>query len=738
MNLKALFIKTGSIIKNIFPDAALWINFPAFIGWCALSCGIASGHCFLYAAAVPSLLYNTTGLVAIVLLGVACLVSSSKLLRFVCFFMLGLCLYGYSLVNQENEFAQLKKAIPARNKCRLSGRIVSAPCMINGRYSFIVNSDSVYSASGPGALKNKAIVCFSYKEPSSYGSVVLNGRFAAPRSALNPGGFDAFIYYMSNNLWGTFYGDSIIHQMPNGSFLSRAAGFARATVKTSLLKIKNEEYRGILQAAFLNDQSDLTFSMKKLFFTAGIYHLLALSGFNIAILAGALLAFMFLFPVRKEWKILFSLASIWLYLFFIGFIPSLFRAVIMATVVSVSYLVQRKNYMLNSLGVAGIVWLCMSPLSLFTPSYQLSFAATFGLITLSPIFLDLFKFPIRINFIQKIITAVVSIASVSLASFIATLPILMFHFNQFYVYGLFANLFSVTLMSLAMWVALAGFMLHIIVPPLATPCMLCAEFLIHLMVQGAGLVKYVPWTALQISFPYLELYGLFTLFVLGFILIKKDLYRRYFKISIPVLIACSVLCFLHHNSHDTAQIVFFQAKNTHLTGVRWPNNHVWLIGSAPETASFSTYQRTIRPWMLKQGPCKLETVILPKYPENAVHFLEPLLSEGQIGQVKCCDSSYTKNEDFLSFLRSYNTSIGFLKNKEILVPEPLCTCQVFSSKDSTSHGHIAFRIRIFNTVIFLPDSSMQQVDSLGALIVTIYKTKMPRFERSITNMHPIY
>jgi ComEC/Rec2-related protein len=738
MNLNMLLKKTGAFIKNIFPDIGLWINFPAFTGWCALSCGIAVGYRFISPATVPTILYNKTGFAAMVLLGMAALVFPSKLLRTVCFFTLGLCIYTSGIADQHLEFNQWKKTLSTHKKCFLSGHIISAPCLIKGKYSFLVDSDSIFSLHGPGALKNKIIACFSYIEPPSYGSVVLFGRFEPPRPNLNPGGFDAYLYYLSNNVWGAFYGDSLVQTQSNGSFPSQAACFASSTVKTSLLKINNEEYRGILQAAFLNDQSDLTFSMKKLFFEAGIYHLLALSGFNIAILSGALMAFLFFFPVKKEWKIIVSLAAIWLYLFFIGFIPSLFRSVIMATVVAASYLVQRKNYMLNSLGLAGIVWLCMSPLSLFTPSYQLSFAATFGLITLSPIFLKIFKLPIRNTLLRKTFSVVVSIASVSLASFVATLPILMYHFNQFYLYGLFANLFSVTLMSLAMWVALAGFMLQIIIPPLATPCMRCAELLIHLMVKGAGLVHYVPWTALQVSLPYPEIYVFFAIFVLGFILIKKDFYNLYFKISLPIVLACIGLCFLSHNLENTAHIVSFKAKNTLLTGIQWPNNHVWLIGYGPETSLFSTYQRIVLPWMHSTGPCKIETVVFPNYPENAVHFLDPLLSNEHLNNIKCCDSGYTKDEDFLSFLREYKTSISFFKNKEILAPMPLCTCQVFSSKEETGHKRIAFRIRIFNTVIFLPDSSMQPPDSFGASIITISKIKLPRFERVITNMHPIY
>lgn len=187
MIFKILFSKTGSLIKNISPDLSLWINLPAFTGWCALSCGIAAGHRFASPAAVPSILYNKTGLVTMVMLGGLIFVCSSKLLRTVCFFALGLCLYTYGLADQRQEFNQWRTTLSAHKKCLLSGHIVSAPCLLNGKYSFILNSDSLYSFHGPGVLKNKSIACFSYTEPPSYGSIVLSGRFTPPQPAQNPG-----------------------------------------------------------------------------------------------------------------------------------------------------------------------------------------------------------------------------------------------------------------------------------------------------------------------------------------------------------------------------------------------------------------------------------------------------------------------------------------------------------------------------------------------------------------------
>lgn len=725
-------------IKNIFPELFFWIKLPAFSGWCFLSCGIMAGSAIFAPASASWIVYNKFVVPAMIILCVIALIASSRLLRLTCFFSLGLLLHGHALSGQYRVFSEWKQSLSDQKRCMLSGRVASAPCMTKGKYAFVVAADSLFASGRRGVLKGRDIICYSMKAPPLSGPVLLAGRYSPPRPNPNFGGFDPYLYSLSNNLWGLFSCDSIVRAASNLSSISRAANAVRRTVISALASVQNEEYRGILLAAFLNDQSDLTSSMKDLFFKAGIYHLLALSGFNIAILAGALLAVLFLVPLKKELKILISLLVIWLYLFFIGFIPSLFRSVIMATVVSAAFLVQRKSYLLNSLGIAGIVWLCLSPFSLFTPSYQLSFAATFGLITLSPILLKAFA-AAPTNAVAKIaLSAATPLAAVSLASFIATLPVLMYHFNQLYIFGIFANLFCVTLMSFSMWAALAGFVFQPVLPAFAGLCMHGAEFMIFIMIKGAGLVRFVPWTMLQPPAPYPELYVLFIVFALGIILIKKDFRLKYFLISTPVVCALVCLCFLMHGRDESARVVSFSVKNSFLAAIRWPDKRVWIIGSGPETPSFSTYRRIILPWMQKTGPCKIDAVVFPDFPGNAVQFLEPLLNNERIRRVMSLDSTCARDETLGAFLKTYHIPLELLKDREIIAVSPACTCHVYSRQKIPAGQWASFGMRINKATVFLSNEPPNGTDSLGAAMITIGKSGTFRYARAISAFHPLY
>jgi hypothetical protein len=384
--------------------------------------------------------------------------------------------------------------------------------------------------------------------------------------------------------------------------------------------------------------------------------------------------------------------------------------------------------MLNALGVAGIVWLLISPISLFTPSYQLSFAATFALIAFCPILLTNIKLPQMNGFLSTIFKGAISVAVVSFISFVATLPVLIFHFQQLYLYGLIANLFSVSLMSIAMWLSLAGFLAQIIFPPLVPLCMHASEWSVHIMIQLAGLVRFIPWSTMKCCLPYPEPYILFSLIIFGFLLLKSDYRVKFLAFSLPIGLAASILCIFIHVKIEKAQVVFFRTSNQLVTAIKWPNNQSWIIVNG-EDKKGNSLQRTILPWENHQFNCRLSTILLPHYNQNVVHFIDPLLADNRDLELAYCDSTYKRDDDFISFVEHAHGSRHYLKNGEQLIPSPQCTCKTLIKRvDNKREAH--FILRVFNSVVFVkdlegPDSGNKMP---GTCIISMGKNKMPIFE----------
>jgi ComEC/Rec2-related protein len=692
-------------LRNIFPHARLLSNFPAFAGMCALSAGIPLGFFLTGSDSFACSLYLTSLKFSIVMFIGAAVSSSSRIFRGICLFAVG-TLSGY--LSGSEQIAVLDKLTgqASMEESRLlRGSVVSVPVMIKGKYSFIARIDSLFPGRDNQLFSGKNIMCFVDKEPPPHGCIEMKGTFKPPQKREVPGsGFDELAYYMSNNLWGKFYGKSFTIKNYRGSLLDSLASAARSLVKTSLSRIRNEEYRGVLIASFLNERDELSETMKSLFYQAGIYHLLALSGFNIAILAGVVYAILFFFPIKKEWKICIAVASAWIYLFFIGCIPSLFRAVVMTTVVGVSLLVQKRSYPLNSLGLAGIAWLVMSPASLFTPGFQLSFSATFGLITLSPLFLDHLTFSTAPGIVRPVLRFLTGAAAVSAACFIATLPILIYHFNQIYLFGLFANLFAVSLMSLSMWAACAGFAFQLIFPPLAAICMHGAEFFLLAMTWGAGLVRFIPWSTIRFAMPYAEIYVFFAVSLLGLLLIKKELRGRYCLVTLPACMLLCATCICSHGANRETRIAWLKMKNATIVAVRWPDNRAWLFDVGQDMPKPEMYGSAIFPWKNQCMGCRIDKVILPRWKQNSVHFLSPLLESEKAVNVFVCDSAYARDDDFLSFIHAYKRTVCFKQPGDTLTAADKCMCKIISRRvGSGRRESLAFLLRINKATVYIPD-----------------------------------
>ncbi|HUI90700.1 MAG TPA: ComEC/Rec2 family competence protein [Chitinivibrionales bacterium] len=720
-----------------FPLLDEWARFPGFTGWIGLSAGIACGALLQPFLSFSSIFYNEVLIVAIILSLVPAIICASARFRMLWFFAAGAALVCQCYCQQRIEYSGLGSRICADRHARLSGVIISAPEQSSGRFMFLVKCDSVFSLGKPGALKGRHVTCYCNQKPPFSGGFSGIGRFTPPRPAANPGGFDEYLFSLSNNIWGKFYCDSIILTTESRSPWHDIAAFARTTVFKAASAMKNSDARAVLVASFINDRSDLTDSVKGLFFRAGIFHLLALSGFNLTILAGAIYALLLFFPLGREVKCAIVLVCIWAYLFFIGPIPSLARAVIMTSVVLISFFFQRKPYLLNSLGIAGTVWLIFSPLSLFTPGYQLSFGATFGLAALYPALSGAFTFHgQRVSLIKKASAPLMTALLVSFSAFLTTAPILAYHFGTLSLSGIIVNLFAIFLMSLSMWIALAGFFLQVVFPPFVPFCMRAAESSILLMLKCAGVVSMMPMSMFQLPRFFPAVYGFSALFIVGLCTAKRGLVKRYLLFAgTGFVLAIAVLLVIQRNA-AASQAVSFLIKKSNITGIRWPNGKVWLAGLG-EKAPQSVFSQVIAPWMRLSPGASVQTVILAGDPCNAVQSLEPVLTSGNGIQVLSCDSVAGPCPDFIAFLNEYHANFAVIKSKRYFFPSPRCTLEVSPSVGIQGENECRCTVSLFGSRYEFPDTLPMPTDDKGAMIFTFRNGRPPAIISAIPAWHPL-
>lgn len=213
--------------------------------------------------------------------------------------------------------------------------------------------------------------------------------------------------------------------------------------------------QNFLITLLLGDRSYLDEGTRTLFADAGISHVLALSGMHVSIIAGILLwlLYPFNFVGLYQWRYLLSVPALWAYTMLTGASPSTVRAAIMATIMVLCLLLERKNSGWNSLLLATFIILLLNPSALFDFGLQLSFVCVASLI--------FFARPLNpVNHRKH--PFLYSIASALIVSMVATFgswTLISFYFGSVPLFFLPANVICLPLLPVYMVLALIYFLL---------------------------------------------------------------------------------------------------------------------------------------------------------------------------------------------------------------------------------------------------------------------------------------
>ena len=146
---------------------------------------------------------------------------------------------------------------------------------------------------------------------------------------------------------------------------------------------------GILSALTLGYREELDKHVQQSFSAAGAMHILAVSGLHTGIVWGLIVWLLTLGGLAKPlceqrvWQAILTtvtLIALWAYAFVTGLSPSVMRSALMVTIVEVGWLFRRNVVGMNTLAAAAVIILLIRPLTLWSVSFQLSFAAVASLI----------------------------------------------------------------------------------------------------------------------------------------------------------------------------------------------------------------------------------------------------------------------------------------------------------------------------------------------------------------------
>ena len=339
-----------------------------------------------------------------------------------------------------------------------------------------------------GQMKIVAYMSTSEK-PILGQDVVLSGVAALPEHATNPGGFDAADYYKAKKIFMFLKDTSYVEIGVKKTELLNTLQGIKERVASVYDQTFEPKAASVLSAMVLGDKRGLDRDTRNMYQLNGIAHILAISGLHIAILGMTLFEW---FRKRTgSYRISGCVAMIVVVFYGImtGLSGSTSRAVIMMGLVMIGKAKGRSADLLTSAGIASIGMAVWNPYVIWDAGFQLSFAAVAGLAVIHPVYVQTFgkKGKLRQAF------------GVSLSSSLATLPICVFYYYQFPLYGILLNLLVVPLVSCLLMSALVTAGCGIISIKAAELAGIPAHFILILYERLCGLSEKIPFSSINVG-----------------------------------------------------------------------------------------------------------------------------------------------------------------------------------------------------------------------------------------------
>ncbi len=447
--------------------------------------------------------------------------ENNRTIFFICLaifsFGLGILRYEIKEVRETDILSEL-----VDEKVSLQGIIIAEPKIKDQSVNLEIKINEINSSSitllNPKE-KPKILVSTSLFPTFNYGDLVkVEGKIKRVENFQTDNGRD-FDYI------GFLAKDDIFYRISFAQ-VNKISSHNVSDLKNILFKFKNyflikinslikEPESALLGGLILGAKNSLGQELQDNFRRAGVSHIVALSGYNVTIIAFGIMAVLSFLP--KVFSLSFGILGIFLFALMTGGGATVVRASIMSILVLLSKSSHRKYNMKHALILAGFIMLMHNPKVLvFDISFQLSFLATLALIFVCPIIETKMTFITKRFQIKELIVA-------TIATQIFVLPFIIYKMGLVSVYALFTNLLILPVIPLIMFLGFVVFALALVSPLIAWPVALFCSLLLTYMLNIIYFFSHLPLSSFTINFfPKTLMVISYIIIILGLFLLKNN------------------------------------------------------------------------------------------------------------------------------------------------------------------------------------------------------------------------
>ena len=441
-------------------------------------------------------------------------------------------------------------------------------------------------------------------------------------------------------LVGSVKSGALVDLVDRGSWLDEAMGAARAYARRAIAEHVgrwSEQAAAIVTAIVIGDRAGLDPDVQRRLQEAGTYHVIAISGGNIAILAGLLLGVFRIAGWLGRGAMLSAVVALLAYARLVGGGASVDRATLMAVVYFGARALDQRSPPLNTLAVVAAALAATDPLSVADPAFILTFGATLAILLAVPVVTQVNhddtgavrKAARVLLWARRISRLLFMMVAASAAAEALLFPVGAMLFSRVTFAGLALNLAAIPLMGVAQVAGMA------VVPAsvLWSPCATLVGWIAHAgatgLVRSAALVEAAPaltyrlapphWTAIAVY--YVAGAAAWTLWRRRARLIGSAETRRARTVrrSAAVAAICAATWILIDPRSLAAgqgdgrlRVTFLDVGQGDSIFVVFPHGRSMLVdtGGLPSSSSFDIGDRVVAPVLREAGTRRLDYLAL--------------------------------------------------------------------------------------------------------------------------------
>ena len=485
----------------------------------------------------------------------------------------------------------------------------------------------------------KLLIRFQDSQSLRYGKhLTLTGMLRQPQAQRNPGGFDYRAYLNRQKVSGIINHQGLLQIGKQSGFLP-LRWIEALRLKTELIidgaysgldaSPSNALHAQLLKGILLGKRSDLPTETLDIFRNSGTFHVLAVSGLHVGLVAFFCYFGLSIFRMPKKVLSLLTILAVVIYACLVGFRPSVFRASLMTILFLFATIIDRDADIYNLLAVAALVLLLINPTQVWDVGFQLSFVAVAAIVY----FVSKMERPLRklweqpesvdvsviVRYKNRAVKWLILSYLVTFAAQLGTGPLIAYHFYRAYPLGLIVGPFAVGLVSLIVAVGMASVCVGFIWLPLAKLLAMVNHAIIYIFLELIGIFGQ-KWGIMKLA-PTVGVIIVYIAIILGVTHWRK----AYEHWRIASLIALSVMTIwvwdsALHEKGRLLEVVTLDVGQGDAAIVRLPDRRTILIDGGIQHAYFDVQkqrqvdydvgERIIEPYLDANSIRQLDLVVL--------------------------------------------------------------------------------------------------------------------------------